>query len=267
MPQPEGPRNPPRWLLPAPMLVASVLLYATWLLPWTRPIWDAADWAVYHALIGTIDWGRTWAEFWAFANHRIFDLAMFQAYAVLCLWFVFAAGREEAPRRAAALVSMLLLLLLFRFLIGSFVEAIDYRRRSPTHVLEDPVRLSEVLPDWRIKDSSSRSFPGDHALVACFVGLYFLRRTPRPFSWLAVVLAVPAMAPRVVAGAHWMTDLVFGGLLLAAAAWAAIDWTGVHGRIARPLEPLADWFLRAIQIHHKDRRRRRDGRGPARDDP
>jgi membrane-associated phospholipid phosphatase len=73
-----------------------------------------------------------------------------------------------------------------------------------------------------MKDSATRSFPGDHASVL-LIWAMFMSFFARNWRLLLVwVMAVIFMLPRLVAGAHWGSDALVGGVFLSllGLAWA-----------------------------------------------
>ncbi len=62
------------------------------------------------------------------------------------------------------------------------------------------------------KDSSGDSFPSDHGLMlltfCCFMHRYI---SVKAFSIALLIMVIFAL-PRIMAGAHWFTDIVVGSL-------------------------------------------------------
>jgi len=94
-------------------------------------------------------------------------------------------------------------------------------------VIPDAIKLSDIFPHlekkWQLKDSSSQSFPGDHASVlliwAMFMTVYSRTIGQRVVIW---GLALLFMMPRLVAGAHWGQDDYIGGVMI---ALLALGWS------------------------------------------
>lgn len=71
------------------------------------------------------------------------------------------------------------------------------------------LRVSE-LTGWPAKDWSSTSFPGDHGMMLLIFTFYMLRYFgKRAFAASLLVVIVFSM-PRIMSGAHWLTDVVVG---------------------------------------------------------
>src|SRR5699024_7766501 len=85
---------------------------------------------------------------------------------------------------------------------------------SPSLSLQ-PFTMIASATGLDVKDSSHQSFPGDHAtVVATFVYLLWAF-AGRRYGLTALLVAIIACMPRLVAGAHWLTDDVVGGLGMA----------------------------------------------------
>jgi membrane-associated phospholipid phosphatase len=102
---------------------------------------------------------------------------------------------------------------------------------SPSLVLEPVARLPELVPWMEAKWESKNSFPGDHAVAAfAFVGLSFILMD-RKTAWLAALFGLLYSVPRLVSGAHWLSDeLVGGGIaLFVTLGWVtnipALNWS------------------------------------------
>ena len=112
-----------------------------------------------------------------------------------------------------------------------------FGRSSPTLLEEGAVRLSETVSWVHPKDSSGDSFPGDHAIALfVFVSMIWFY-AGRGYGVLALLIALPCSLPRLMAGAHWLSDLlvgsvfvvlVFQSLLLATPAHLVVERIGTR---------------------------------------
>ena len=106
-----------------------------------------------------------------------------------------------------------MVMLPLRELLNDWTLAQGLSGQSPSLVLSPANRLSELAPHIPAKDGTSNSFPGDHGtIVLCWLGLFILS-SRRPLAIGAVaLLSVLFMLPRLVAGAHWLSDNLVGSL-------------------------------------------------------
>ena len=133
---------------------------------------------------------------------------------------------------------MILLLLAIgtaKFVIADLVldQWCQFHRTSPSLTFE-AVRLSQVETWVKAKDSSRFCFPSDHGTVSLAVAFYTLLRSPRRVGW-AFGLAVLFTVPRIIAGAHWLTDIVIGSAFVAFAGVSILMMTPLHDRAIRTL--------------------------------
>ena len=185
-------------------------VFASWLIPPVRALWDVLDVAVFRALNGTLAWGKAWQVVWAIANNRGFDAVVGFFFFGLCAWYCLAGGGRYMWRRAARLLVALVVMSFFAGMSSAAIDIVEYRRRSPSLVLDNPYLLEDLVPEIPCKDSSKSSFPADHAFVSFWVAAFFLIWAPRRFGVAAVVLLIVSILPRLVGGAHWATDLAVG---------------------------------------------------------
>jgi len=161
-----------RWRWPGLMIchVLTLMILLGWLWAPSRQWLDALDMQVFHLLNAPLATSTLWAKIWAVGNMRLTDLAA----GCIMLGFIIKGGwiftGTQVRRALYAFLPVLALLLLIR--VGPFAELVKlmhWQHSGPSLVVAGAVRLGELFPAWdavwHIKDSSVRSFPGDHASV------------------------------------------------------------------------------------------------------
>ena len=223
----------------------SLLLVSSWTYGVTREYWVLLDQWVFDATNPLLnELGGAWSWFWAVLSIRIADLIPF----FIILWFFYAKGVVfESKDRPAGFIGFGLLgivMLFVRELLDFYVEYNNLNRASPTVLISDAVRLSSMYPDFGLKDSSGDSFPGDHAAVLfTWLGycLFFVRNKWTP--WILFVVVLFAM-PRLMAGAHWMSDIMVGGISTALIALAFGLYTPLLNTPQKILSKITNRILR-----------------------
>ena len=204
----------------------ALILLASWRWPPARLLWDRFDAGVFHLLNAPLASNAAWAHIWAVCSMRPADLGVgliMLGFLVKGNWIFTAA---QVRRALYVLLAVLLLELLIR--VGLFTELVKimhWQRASPSLTVDGAVRLIHLFPDWsrdwHIKDAAGNSFPGDHASVLLTWAIFL-----SPFArgwrrWLVWGLAMVFTLPRLVSGAHWLSDVLVGGLVL---SLIAIGW-------------------------------------------
>lgn len=214
----------PEWFFLLHGLAAFLLM--SWLWPVTRQLWDGIDSFIYRHLNHTLVIGGPWSAFWAFANTRYFDAITAVILAVLILRKNIFFKRIEVRRAVFTIGIMLVILLFVRTAFTDVVDHVGWQRSSPSRIDPDAVRLSHQFPvlkaKHRMKDSSPRSFPGDHGAVLIAWGIFVSLFARGKRKILAIAITLFLLLPRLIAGAHWFTDLMVGSTFIAliALAWA-----------------------------------------------
>nr|WP_304622897.1 phosphatase PAP2 family protein [Pantoea sp. B_10] len=104
-------------------------------------------------------------------------------------------------------------------------------------------RVSE-LTGIPAKDASRDSFPGDHGMMliifACFMWRYFGFRA----FLMGLLIVVLFSLPRVMAGAHWFTDIAVGSL--------SVVLVGLSWWLLTPAsDKLVNWLYRSLPGKYK----------------
>lgn len=231
----------------------AVCLVASWLVPPFAAVWDWIDASVFRALNGSLAWGMSWQLFWAMANCRGFDAI---AGSLIVGLFACFLRSSHIQHRLALVLSFgvtTAMALVWQLAIGQlFIEQLlAYERPSPTAVYENANRLSLLFPEWKPKDYSPWSFPSDHGYVlATLVGFFWFHGNRR-FFWAALTIGVVLALPRLVSGAHWLSDVVVGSGAMTLTFVAIFFLTSAHDHLVWRLVSLlrsGAWPLRIARV-------------------
>jgi membrane-associated phospholipid phosphatase len=164
-----------------------------------------------------------WAKVCALATTDPYDLLMYAMMLAVTFWGWSRRLPAERRREIAVFVVYYLFFTICLILHKRALQGwIGWHRPSPTLALDPVFRLSALFPGMEVRDSSSMSFPGDHAAFLCCWMMYMLRRYSRQLQLVTLCVAFVVCMPRLIAGAHWFTDAFIGGLLpaMALSSWA-----------------------------------------------
>ncbi len=186
-----------------------------------QSFWQNIDTAVFHSLNGSLKDSKSSQTFWAIANNRMFDLvSAFLMIGIYSIYVLKGSPEEKLKRIKGGLymsISMIFGILLFKLLF-------TFERYSPTKLpLEGALKLSEFDHiTWDLKDSSKKSFPGDHSTVLFMIAIFISYYARRWYGVAAIIVAGLFVLPRMVGGGHWFTDIIVGGgtIALITCSWA-----------------------------------------------
>lgn len=220
-------------------MVLLHLLAAGLFLSWFAGCWQQLDEAVFLFFNQQLE-SRRFAWFVARANQRWMDFVTFTLMSLIILHHLYRTI-GYARLRAICLVVVMACCFSLQVSVG---KVLPIQRDSPTHVLEGAIQLADVVPRIQAKYASSNSFPSDHGIGLGTFLLFAVYRFPR--RYLAVVLPVVAVfsMPRVMSGAHWLTDILSGSVPLALITAAWLFYT-----------PLSYWLIELISSPIEERLR------------
>ncbi|AKH19939.1 phosphatase PAP2 family protein [Sedimenticola thiotaurini] len=209
----------------------ALLLFGSWLFEPTRALWDALDNQLFFLLNGLLADGDWQVGFWAALNTKTADVVVGLGMILFFFLFIFSGPRTLRIERLSMFGVMSFIILLSQSeLLSLYKELLAMQRFSPSLVLEPAYRLSELVPHIKAKDFSYGSFPGDHGIVTLiWVGsVWFFAR----WRWglTAALIGALILLPRMVAGAHWLTDNLVGSSLpvLLLLAWVLFTPIGYY---------------------------------------
>jgi hypothetical protein len=198
------------------LFLPSAFLLTSWFIPLTRTYWDWLDKTLFFWLQSSLEGHLILSIFWATANIKITDL--YGAFFMLSffLLLIYKSPKEDRSERIAQLIFTLIWFEIAIFackqIATPILEQHGLGRHSPSLIYPSNFRLSEMIPWLKVKDYSHFSIPADHASIvlqwALFVWFFF--------GWHAGLLAIISstlfILPRLISGAHWLTDCLIGSL-------------------------------------------------------
>lgn len=216
----------------------GTLLLASWLLEPTRSFWIELDTRVFWAMNNSLAEGRAWQWLWAISNNRLFDLVPASLMLLLFSHRSLLKDRENLSRYIAIGI-----LLLITVVIASQVgKAIPIERQSATFEFPEALRISQLVPEIFTKDTASDSFPGDHGLVLLLFAGFVSFFMPRIYGIAAFIMMFVFTLPRLMSGAHWLTDEIVGALAVGAVTLSWVLATPLHNIVLNMIE---GWVKRA----------------------
>lgn len=182
-------------------------------------VWKQLDYTVFLTLNGTMKDSPVMQKLWGITNYRAFDLIPALWMLSIYLIYYFRCKTREQRIELIQYGFFMLFALLIAMLASRLV--VDFYRFSPT--LVDDLRSQAVLisqiPDFfldieKIKDTTNKSFPGDHASVLLLLGFFMIFRLPLAYAGAVLLGMIIFSIPRLAGGGHWISDIIAGGLAL-----------------------------------------------------
>lgn len=210
----------------------GILLLASWLLEPTRSLWMQLDNWAFWAMNNSLAEGRAWQWLWAITNNRLFDVV-----ALLCMLLLYGHYSLIKDRQNIDQYIAIGILMLITVLIASQIgKALPIIRPSATNDFPEALRISQLVPEIFTKDTTGDSFPGDHGLImliyAGFIGFYM----PRIYGAIAVIMMIAFTMPRMMSGAHWLTDEIVGAVSIGVITLSWLFATPLHSIVTKRLE-------------------------------
>ncbi len=219
-------------------------LWISFLSPWTSHFWQTLDLAVFKTLNGALRGNTFLKYFWALVNHKRMDLVEDVIFLLFFIWGIKDAPKELRWKKTAEFIFIILLAACVVFFINR--NLLRYNvfipRESPSLVVSPCVKITQEIPWQGLKDETIASFPGDHATTLLLFGFLFSAFVPRRLAMAAWGYVIFRSLPRLVVGAHWLSDIAVGSVTIALFFAACFLYTplgtlaiGIIERLKRPL--------------------------------
>lgn len=187
---------------------AGLALFLSWYLPVNHGFWFPVDSGIFHFFNEQLVKSKVILWLVAITNNRAFDGCSLLAMG--CLMLSFWLKEDATGRRRIILIG--LVMLLTAVVINQLAQGLmPVKRSSPSLFFPNIHRVSELL-NISTKDASKDSFPGDHGMMLLIFASFMLRYFGKKAFAVALIIVVIFAFPRVMIGAHWLTDIVVGSL-------------------------------------------------------
>lgn len=233
-----------RWRTIIVCHVLAALLFLSWYALPGKPAWERLDEAVFTMLNGGICHApHALQVLVAFMNTHLFDaMSAGVMIGLMLLYVVWPAVLQpdtgKTPAERAGIILYAGLFMLVVIVLRRQTGLMEFDRPSPTRVLEY-CDLRDFMSVMTPKVSAGNSFPSDHFIAAIFFAVLMARLCGRRWFYAALALAPFFFVPRIIGGAHWLSDGVIG---TASFSLVALSWglfTPLTGRAVAGLTAFA----------------------------
>ena len=214
--------------------VAGLALFFSWYIPVNHGFWFPLDSSLFHFFNQGLVKSDAFLWLVAITNNRAFD--GFSLLAMGCLMLSFWLKEDYSGRRRILIIG--LVMLLTAVIVNQLAQHLmPVKRASPSLSFPNIYRVSELL-HIPTKDASKDSFPGDHGMMLLIFSGFMLRYFCKKAFAIALLIVVIFAFPRVMIGAHWLTDIVVGSL---SAVLIGLPWV--------LMTPLSDRLIAVFDRH------------------
>lgn len=196
--------------------ILGIVLFCSWYLPENHGFWFQLDKGVFYFFNDLLPQSKIFTYFVAFVNLRAFDSVAF----IFMLLIFYRYYRKCDAQGKRKMFCMGIAMLVSAVIAKQFDMEIPVERPSPTKFFTD-VNLVSQLSGWHTKDSAGDSFPGDHGMMLLIFSTYMLKYVGRKAFGQCFAVFVLFSLPRIMGGAHWLTDIVVGSvsIVLVVLSW------------------------------------------------
>ncbi len=233
--------------------VVAFFLLISWLSPTLHPVWMRIDTWFFYTMNGSMIEQPSWQYLMALANHRLADLVPASLVAILFLHFSYKgieSGEFTLRITYGINIIVLLLLTIIFFKFGIYKFLLQYLsltdllpRKSATYIFDNTVRLDTIYPSIDTKVLSKDSFPGDHATVLIFFTVLIRFYAGRVYGSMALIITMVFIMPRLIGGAHWLSDIIVGSTFIVLTSTSLYLATPFQKILTNYLYPYVDFSL------------------------
>lgn len=214
--------------------LVAVAVFASWYWLPEHGFWLSLDSSIFYYFNNHIGHSDAWVTAIGIANVRAFDGVALLAMGIL--YYSYYRGQSTQRKRELLIIGLVMLLTAVG--VNQLGHLVPVERPSPTLTFDNVYRLTE-LASFKTKDSSGSSYPGDHGLMLMIFTAFVWRYLSWQGGLWGCLFVVIFSAPRVMAGAHWFSDIYVGALSTACFCLAWLMQTGI-------LDAIIAWFDRHL---------------------
>jgi membrane-associated phospholipid phosphatase len=191
-------------------LAAIFFCLLLWFNHYSHPWCEYIDKQFFLAMNKTLLWSTYWQQLCGWLNHPAeswLNLVLMVAINFVAITFL------PKNKRKHACIFVVYCWLLFQVglffshaIFGNSWLAIE--RASPSLVINPIIKLSNLV-SFPVKDYSENSFPAGHTFVLIYWAGFTCKYATQKFKFLTYIVAIMLIFPRLISGAHWLSDVIF----------------------------------------------------------
>ncbi len=213
-------------------LFSGIGLYLSWYIDSPlKSLWRKLDETTFLFLNGSLSIGDTYAYIWAITNQRWFDLVPGLLLVVIGLiWSISNKKKFFIKRFSVCCMILVYTVISTQIMVKAFAPK---ENLSPTKENKlERILLTEKFPEMSaLKDQSKKSFPGDHGIIMIAFTIGMFVYAGMKFVTSAMIITIIFSIPRLVGGAHWLTDIVVGSIAVNLITMGILYATPLHNKL------------------------------------
>lgn len=203
------------------LVLGSVLLLLSLVVDPTDSIWLEVDWGAYISLQSVFAHWPEWRATLALLSTKWGNWVMLSCMVTAFVPWLVNSTRAQLVQKLAAislyiLVFFIGLRLIDRWLVAKFL---GIARWSPSAIIPSWIDVSYAWPGLFAKVVSKSSFPSDHGMQHALLWLWSMHYC-KSYSPVVLLIGIIFNLPRLATGAHWLSDVLVGGLGIAMLLYA-----------------------------------------------
>ena len=225
-------------------VLAGVFILTNWYYSGEDSIWFYLDKNTFFFFNQLIENNLIFRYIVAITNLRMFDAVGFLAMFLILFSYYLKADK---PTRHF-IICMGITILLTAVLVKQFNNFINIHRASPTLYFKEqglPLVLVSELTGLPAKDTSGSCFPGDHGMCLIIFCLFMLRYMGSRAFILGLTVVVLFSLPRIMGGAHWLTDVLVGAVSCNLIVVSVVLLSPISDRVISGFMKLFHWSMPA----------------------
>ncbi len=227
--------------------LALALFSSLFLLP---DLWSKIDTSFFRLVNEPLRDSHLLRTFWAMANHTLADWVEDLFILGFCTLAIWKCQKGAKLKRGAQFFFCLILTALTILLVNRLFcrDFLRLRRASPSLVLDQVVDISHYISWIRFKVHSSKSLPGDHATTALMFAISYAYLVRGRLGLLALLYGAFLCLPRLIVGAHWLSDIIVGSgcIVMVSISWAF--FTPFADRMISAIEKVVKKIWRPVSV-------------------
>jgi Kdo2-lipid A phosphotransferase len=209
-----------------------LLAIASWYIIPIGKTWRYIDTTVANIFSMPIISSTLWQKVIAITNSRYGDW-IYEAIVVMA--FLLPMKNEKIitkKKRYSGTIFLMLVILVVQIGVNTLIcrKCLHLSRPSPSRTIEQSVDYSQYTYHHN-RIFTSHSFPSDRATTLFLCTLFSFSFLSKIRFTIITSLSIILSLSRLLVGAHWLSDILFGGFSIAYVVWIFFMPTGIYGII------------------------------------